>query len=300
VTKNADHYFKCIVPDELRMFRDTSKEGIGLYVCLRNFSFDSDPIGFLVDHHHRPFDSRRLADAVGEKNARFSALFDEIRQQKLIQTVPEFASFLGRLASRNRRANRKLALFQELVVGVWPDGPMALDDVCLVPQLLDQRLDSLYGQRTGKLANAAAEGADVVLGLVYQGGVPPSPPTLVHPQRSESEVRGQSQNLKKEISHETRATKLPSPARFDFVVEQVRQFHADRVVLEMRAADPDEYAREFELRIGYAPAEFEELRERMAIARRPAVSAYVVRMPSKRKARRRSDVQLQLMPGGRS
>jgi hypothetical protein len=133
------------------------------------------------------------------------------------------------------------------------------------------------------------------------GGVPASPGRVVHPQRSESEseVRGHSQkNLEKEISN-AGAQKLPTLARYDFLVEQVRQFHAAPMVRELEAADPAEYAREFELRIGYTPAEFDALREQMADVRRPRVSAYVLRMP-KRKPRKRTAPSAQLELGARA
>lgn len=300
MTKNSDHYYKAKVGDRARMFRDTSLEGLGVYTRLADFSFDSDPMGFLVDHHHRPYDLKRLADAIGEKNNRFAHIYAEVRQQRLILTVPEYDELLARLARRNKRSKRVHEIFTKLVGDVWPEAPTALKDFLVVPEILDQRLESLYAQRNGVLGgnpglskNDGEDNPEDILdvNLPLLLVVNPEDNLEVKPQsHSQSQIL---ESPKRETPSVARETRLPSAAKVDWLLEQHRKFEAEPIVQEMKLLDPEAYAAAFEQRVGgYSPEEFDELRRALAEERRGRVSAMVLRMP--RVQPRRNQMQLAL------
>ncbi len=294
--KQANHYFRSPVGDELRMFRGVSLDAIGLFVWLRLYTFDNEPSGFLVDQYHRPLAMKRLADTIGEKNARCENLFTELRQARLVQSVPEYTALLARAADRGRRAARKRDYFVEMLRDVWPAQPTSLDDVYLVAQLVDQALETAYGKKTGALGGnddlIKDEGAEVV-NHVDNHQEPGVDNHVVKAQSQRSEVRV----LKKETPARVREEVFPSDARMDWLLEQCRQFLEDPIVAEMAHNDPDEYVAAFARKVGgYTPTEFEMLRERWS---RRRISACVVRFPAARaRVAERLMSQLALPLGG--
>jgi hypothetical protein len=254
--KQVNHYFKCSVGDELRMFRDVDLDAIGLYVRLRLLSFDNDPSGFFVDAYHRPVELKRLADAMGEKNARFQNLWSDLRTLRLVQSVAEYSSLLERLAERNRRTLRKQEIFTEIVRGVWPDGPASLDHIHVIPQLVDQLLDTMYGAKFGRRGGnpSLLPGSSDVVNHVDNH---PSLTTVDKPQMSQSDVKGhrsevKDQNLKKEKSPASALAHAEAPwswPKHMFETGEVRKWEA--TLTPDVKADESRYLPAFFAHFGY-------------------------------------------------
>jgi hypothetical protein len=180
VAKNANHYYRGLVGDEERAFRGVSLEAEGLWSKLRRISFDCDPSGFLVDHLRRPYDLKYLADTlmtsaegpitIAEKNRRFGVIFQEVRGRLLVQSLAEFMAQLDRAAQRGKRAKLKQRAFSAIVDEAWPGGPVSLDEIYLLPALIEQQLETSYGKRTA--AGETSEVGGEVVGDVGGRWVP--------------------------------------------------------------------------------------------------------------------------------
>ena len=145
--KNARYYFRGKPGDEERMFRGVDCEPEGLFSKLRRIAFDETPIGFLVDHHQRPHTTKHLADCCYMTNGRFDAIFQQLHERQIVQTVDEYERSLGSAATTNKRTSAKLVIFRRIRAAVA--GPFT-SCVYLIPPLVDDELESIWCSENGK------------------------------------------------------------------------------------------------------------------------------------------------------
>lgn len=158
---SRNHWFRVKPGDDARMFRDVDIETEGFIARLRRTAHDCEPYGFLVDHRQRPYDVRKIADIAHLANQRTGILMTEARASSLIQSAAEFLAELREAAGRNARVRNKLDVFEQMC-SVFGDTP--LTDICLMPTLVDDHLETEIARRSGK------KGGNPALTVVREDG----------------------------------------------------------------------------------------------------------------------------------
>lgn len=146
-SKNRNPGFRVYPGDDARLFRDVDIETEGMVNRLRRTTHDCTPYGFLVDHKQRPYDVKRIADILHLANNRAGVAITEAKSAGLIQTAAEFMADLQRAAVINKRAKYKLVVFEEMCGELRE---CSLTEVCLMPTMVDQYLETESSRRTGR------------------------------------------------------------------------------------------------------------------------------------------------------
>jgi hypothetical protein len=150
VAKNRNHYFKVKPGDEERMLRGVDVQAVGLLFRLRLVTFDCDPCGFAVDHKRQPLDLVKLADAFSMTNGRFRAIFAELLERQLVQTAAAYREAM--LTAPGGWVKLKINALHELLRAF----AAPLDEIFVVPTLVDDNLDVIVGQQTQKQRGKAS------------------------------------------------------------------------------------------------------------------------------------------------
>lgn len=298
--KNSNHWFRCVVSDEERMFRGVGVQAEGLFAKLRRIAFDCDPVGFLVDHTRHAHEQEYLADCVHLPNGTFRTTLRELRDRQIVQTVDEFRAGLSEALHRNKRPDRRVAAMLEVFDPLVASLASASGEVLLIPTLVTEYLSTVVGRKTGAdnkpkekriegeanvLPFAApegpVEGASAVPPTGGGGGAPPPPPPTgeggggAPTLRYQSQNQSQNQNQRKEKRETTAASareefelrQQPGKAPWTwekhlFLCDQVRKLDAELKGKHPEALDDDQlYASHFFGRFQFEVAVFHAARE---------------------------------------
>jgi len=196
--KNRNPWFKVKPGDDARLFRDVDIETEGFIARLRRTAHDCEPYGFLVDHRQRPYDMKKIADILHLSNNRAGIAFAEARGSQLIQTAAEFRADLKRASAASKRVKNKLVIFDELYLEL---GDLPDTEVCLMPTLVEDYLDSeanrRFGRRGGNPELRLVESEVVNHPLNHGVNHPLKPEDKAEDKAQISEVRSQKSEEKK-------------------------------------------------------------------------------------------------------